>query len=189
MLKFRSYYGDFFLNVRPNISANRFEIDSSFFHKFAGMFTQNGSNNFSFAPAATTPFWRSDLTFLRIDSKSFLRFWQIWWHVYPKRFQQLKFRPCCYDLFLKVRPNISANRFEIDSEILKKFDGMFTKRSSKRWRFAPAMQTYFWRTGLTWNFCKSILKIWRNLIACLRTGVSNSEVSPLPWRPLFEGLT
>ena len=31
----------------------------------------------------------------------------------------------------KYHSNISANRFEIDSEILKKFDSMFTKRGVK----------------------------------------------------------
>ena len=35
---------------------------------------------------------------------------------------------------------------------------------------------------------KSILKFWRNLMACLRIWVSKGKVSPLLWKPLFEGV-
>ena len=109
----------------------------------------------------------------------------MWWHVYEKGFQKVKFRLCYEDLFLKVWPNIFANRFEIDSENLEKFDAI-----SKRWSFTSAMETSFWRSDLTFLRIdsKSILKIWRNLITCLRKGVPKGDVSHLLWRPLFEGL-
>ena len=141
-------------------------------------------------------------------------FEEIWMRLYEKGFQNVKFRPHYGDLFLKVWPNISKNRSEIDSENLKKIDNMFTKRGSKTWNFAPTMIAFSWRSDVTfsridskilkksdimftkrgfkfWSFAcyeDSFLKVWpnfsanrfeidsENLIACLRKGVSNSEV-------------
>ena len=98
----------------------------------------------------------------------------------------MKFRLCYGDLLLRVWSNISVNRYEFDSEILKKFDGMFTKRGSKRWSFTPAMETSSWRSDLTFLRIdsKSILKFWRNLMAFPKV-----EASLLLRKPLFEGLT
>ena len=125
-LKFHLFYGNLFLKLWPNICANRFEIDSEILKKFDGMFIKTGSKRWSFASAMEISFWRSDLTFLRNDSKSNLKFWRILlaclWKGVPKpEVSLLLWRP-----FLKVWPNISARRFEFDSDILKKFDGMFT---------------------------------------------------------------
>ena len=124
----------------------------------------------TFRPCYGNLFLKVWLTFLWIDYQSILKFWRFWWHVYENGFQKVTFRPCYGDLFLKVWRNISANQFEMDSKILKKFDGMFTKRCSKRWSFAPGMETSFWRSDVTFlRFdSKWILKFWRNLMACLR---------------------
>ena len=126
-------------------------------------------------------FWKSDLKFLRIDSNSF----------HPEEgSKRWSFTSAMETPFLKVWPNIFVNRFEIDSEILQKFDTMFTKRVSKYWSFAPVMKTAFGRSDLKflWIDSKSILKFWRNLLACLRKGVPKDEVSPLLWSSLFEDL-
>ena len=86
---------------------------------------------------------------------------KVWSNISANRFE------CCEDILLKVWPNIFANRFEIDSEILKKFDGI-----SKSWSFAPAMETSFWRSDLTY---------W------LQNG-SILERSKLEWKRTFVGL-